>query len=140
VKDILKRKKRLLRIQKSVLAKSEMDFAATVRAKNALTTQIDEINALVEGESISTRVFPKLTYEHLKNLMVRSGQLDTLNVEQRDAAIKEKRKLELFDDAVNAASSTVDKSYEAMALSEIADRTAMPEETISATDKLKKLD
>lgn len=140
MKDILKRKKRLLRIQKSVLAKSEMDFAATVRAKNALTTQIDEINALVEGESISTRVFPKLTYEHLKNLMVRSGQLDTLNVEQRDAAIKEKRKLELFDDAVNAASSTVDKSYEAMALSEIADRTAMPEETISATDKLKKLD
>ena len=140
MKDVLKRKKRLLRIQKSVLAKSEMDYAATVRAKNVLRTQIDEINALVEGESLSTRVFPKLTYQHLKNLMVQSDQLDSLNEVQRDAAIKEKRKLELFDDAVNAASSSVAKSYEAMALSEITDRTAMPEEPVSATDKLKKLD
>ena len=138
--DILKRKKRLLRIQKSVLAKSEMDFAATVRAKHALKHQIEEINALVEGENISTRVFPKLTYQHLKNLMVQSEQLETLNAEKRDVAIKEKRKLELFDEAVTAASSGVAKSNEAKALSEIADRTAMPGEVVSATDKLKKID
>ena len=140
MKDVLKRKKRLLRIQKSVLAKSEMDFASTMRAKHALRTQIDEISALADGEGISTSVFPKLTYQHLKNLMVQSDQLDTLNVEKRDAAIKEKRKLELFDEAVNAASSSVAKSYEAMALSEITDRTMMPDEEVSATDKLKKLD
>lgn len=140
MKDILKRKKRLLRIQKSVLAKSEMDFAATVRAKHALKTQIDEINALVEGEGLSTRVFPKLTYQHLKNLMVQSDEIDSLNVKKRDEAIKEKKKLELFDEAVTAASSSVAKSYEAMALSEIADRTLTPEEPVSATDKLKKLE
>lgn len=140
MKDILKRKKRLMRIQKSVLAKSEMDFAATVRAKHALKSQIDEINALVEGEGISTRVFPKLTYQHLKNLMVQSDQLEVLNGEKRELAIKEKRKLELFDEAVSAASANVAKSNEAMALSEIADRTTIPDGAVSATDKFKKLD
>ncbi|MEM8541231.1 MAG: hypothetical protein AAGF25_09785 [Pseudomonadota bacterium] len=140
MKDVLKRKKRLLRIQKSVLAKSEMDFAATIRAKHALKNQIEEINALVEGEGISARVFPKLTYQHLKNLMVQSDKLEVLNGEKREAAIREKRKLELFDEAVSEASTNVAKSNEAMALAETADRTTMPDEAVSATDKFKKLD
>lgn len=138
--DILKRKKRLLRIQKSVLAKSEMDYAATIRAKGALKAQIDEITTLADGENIATRVFPKLTYQHLKNLMARSQELETLNAEKRKAAIKEQKKLELFGEAVNLASSKVAKSYEANAQSEIADRTASSHDTVSATDKLKNID
>ena len=86
--DELKRKKRLMRIQKSVLAKSEMDYASTLRAKYALRNQIEEINALVEGESMAAHVFPKLTYQHLDGLMKQSSQIDALNEVMRDKAIK----------------------------------------------------
>ncbi len=138
--DELKRKKRMMRIQKSVLAKSEMDYAATLRAKHALKAQIEEINDLVQGENMAVRVFPKLTYQHLSGLMKRSTQLDELNSRMRDKTIKEQRKLELFGDAVAAAHNDAEKSKEATAMSEISDRSVSSGDAVSATGKVEKLD
>ena len=138
--DELKRKKRMMRIQKTVLAKSEMDYAASLRAKHALKEQIEEINALVQGENMAVRVFPKLTYQHLSGLMDRSTQLEELNSKMRDKTIREQRKLELFGEAVASAHNDAEKSKEAKALSEISDRSVSSGDTVSATGKVEKLD
>lgn len=136
----LERRLRLLKLQKMKREKAKRELASTQQHLNVISSNFDAIISIIEQGSAVERLFPALTYDHLRSLDEKKQLLQQKVRKDINQSHAENKKYEKSLEAVVLVRREIQAEIEMLEQVELVDQKSAKTADDSASGKFSELD